>query len=256
MKRISLFIFLVAFYSSLRAADISHSVGIEFGYAQPTYRLNAPKETGSGATSLSSTQLHGIKIGLVYDLNLIRGFGLSTAVHYTYGYHLDDWEAYPYDANGHAIPITTYELKTRYDFHQIELALDLQYKFAIAKNTHNILYTGPTIQYIPSMTARDTWRTKIGGNELNEHPYAYISWDYSNGEMAEYYKQYNVTWGIGAGFQYQWLYLRGGYDFGLINPYNFSNFSSLSAYSQDRLTRGRLDQWQIKIGFYFWRSDK
>ena len=62
-------------------------------------------------------------------------------------------------------------------------------------------------------------------------------------------KRINVTWGIGAGFQYDRYFLRGGYDFGLINPYVSQTFTG-----QDVYTRGRFDQWQIKLGIYFWKG--
>ena len=55
-----------------------------------------------------------------------------------------------------------------------------------------------------------------------------------------------------TGFQYDRYYLRGGYDFGLINPYKLSNFSQVGL--ADRNTRGRLDQWQIKLGVYLWQQ--
>mgnify|MGYP003456251769 FL=1 len=55
----------------------------------------------------------------------------------------------------------------------------------------------------------------------------------------------NVTWGVGAGLQYKRYFLRGGYDFGLINPYKSDMFDGFDIY-----TRGRFDQWQIKLGMY------
>jgi hypothetical protein len=71
---------------------------------------------------------------------------------------------------------------------------------------------------------------------------------YSVDDMNDYaLKRLNVTWGIGAGFQYQRYFLRGGYDFGLINPYKAQSFSNIDVH-----TRGRFDQWQIKLGMYLW----
>jgi len=59
----------------------------------------------------------------------------------------------------------------------------------------------------------------------------------------------NITWGVGAGFQYRRYFLRGGYDFGLLNPYKYTDFESGTH------THGRLDQWEIKIGMYLWYED-
>ena len=63
-------------------------------------------------------------------------------------------------------------------------------------------------------------------------------------------RRLNITWGVGAGFQYQRYFLRGGYDFGLFNPYKNQQFEGT-----DRYTRGRLDQWSVKIGMYLWYND-
>jgi hypothetical protein len=72
---------------------------------------------------------------------------------------------------------------------------------------------------------------------------------YSKEDMKDYaLKRINVTWGIGAGLQYERYFLRGGYDFGLINPYKADQFEGKDIY-----TRGRFDQWQIKVGMYLWQ---
>ena len=67
-------------------------------------------------------------------------------------------------------------------------------------------------------------------------------------------KRINVTWGLGAGFQYDRYFLRGGYDFGLINPYKASQFDYTDTNGGRPRTRGRFDQWQIKVGIYLWQS--
>ena len=65
------------------------------------------------------------------------------------------------------------------------------------------------------------------------------------------YHRFNVTWGVGAGFQYKQYYLRGGYDFGICNPYNDRYFNhSISTYEFNR--KGRQDQWSLKLGVYLW----
>jgi hypothetical protein len=61
-------------------------------------------------------------------------------------------------------------------------------------------------------------------------------------------KRLNVTWGVGAGLQYERYFIRGGYDFGLINPYQLRQFPG-----EDVYTRGRIDQWQVKVGIYLWQ---
>jgi hypothetical protein len=60
---------------------------------------------------------------------------------------------------------------------------------------------------------------------------------------------------LGAGFQYDRYFLRGGYDFGLINPYKASHhFDYTETNGGNPRTRGRFDQWQIKLGMYLWEK--
>jgi hypothetical protein len=120
--------------------------------------------------------------------------------------------------------------------------VDWQYKFEIAKRTWLIIYTGPTLQC--GLLLKDKWYVNDGNNISFTHEEDI----YSEEDMKDYaLKRVNVTWGVGAGFQYERYFLRGGYDFGLINPYKAQTFLGKDIY-----TRGRFDQWQIKLGMYLW----
>ena len=84
-----------------------------------------------------------------------------------------------------------------------------------------------------------------------------VTWSYQD-QQDKYLRRLNVTWGVGAGFQYKRYFLRGGYDFGIINPYKAITFNALDGAlfaGDDRWTRGRLDQWQIKMGLYLWQME-
>ena len=61
----------------------------------------------------------------------------------------------------------------------------------------------------------------------------------------------NVMWGVGAGFRYKRYFLRGGYDFGITNPYR-DRYFDISTGNQWR-RKGRFDQWSIKLGIYLWQ---
>lgn len=255
MKRISFAFMLLAVTLAAKAVDLDYTqaLGLQFGYANPVYRLNQPVETSDDKTALVATQLRGFKVGLVYDASIWGGFGVMTGLNYTFAAHISPWEEYAYDlegkpiASGYARP---YEERYKYQFHQLELFVDWQYKFEIARDTWIILYTGPTIQCVASYKQTNLLRMKATGEQVRQKTIAYF--DYSDEDIAHDLRRVNVTWGIGAGFQYDRYYLRGGYDFGLINPYKFSNFNEVGM--ADRNTRGRLDQWQIKLGAYLWRQ--
>ena len=81
-------------------------------------------------------------------------------------------------------------------------------------------------------------------------PYETFRYDgYKNDVPDQTFRHLNITWGLGAGFQYKRYFLRGGYDFGLLNPYKNTDFEN------GIHTRGRLDQWEIKIGMYLWYAE-
>ena len=135
-------------------------------------------------------------------------------------------------------------------FNEIELFVDWQYKFEVAKETYLMLYTGPTLQCGLSLDVNHYLRNDLT-DEVEPNRYSAYNTDVAN----EHLTRLNITWGVGAGFQYKRYFLRGGYDFGLINPYANKEFVDVLDQPTGRYTRGRLDQWSIKIGMYIWYEE-
>ena len=230
MKRLTLIFFICAATTMASAQDY---FGVQLGFAQPIARLNTP----TTKTSLLPTSYNGFKVGLVYDATIVKGFGVSMGLNYTFGNHTSAWKQI--GKNPHPQERSTGQ------YHQLEIPIDWQYKFEIAKRTWIILYTGPTLQCGLSLTS-NKFETDNYGKIKDD----VISSDfYLIEDKNKALKRINVTWGLGAGFQYDRYFLRGGYDFGLINPYKERSFVGHDAY-----TRGRFDQWQIKVGIYLWQS--
>ena len=234
MKRLTLILFICAATTMASAQDY---FGVQLGFAQPIARLNTP----TTKTSLFSTSYNGFKVGLVYDATIIKGFGVSMGLNYTFGNHTSAWKqigTLPYPQE-----------RTTGQYHQLEIPIDWQYKFEIAKRTWIILYTGPTLQCGLDLTSK-LYKTNNGKEITLEKDNSFYSEDMKDKEL----KRINVTWGLGAGFQYDRYFLRGGYDFGLINPYKASQFDYTDTNGGHPRTRGRFDQWQIKVGIYLWQS--
>lgn len=234
MKRLTLILFICAATTMASAQDY---FGIQLGFAQPIARLNTP----TTKTSLFPTSYNGFKVGLVYDATIIKGFGVSMGLNYTFGNHTSAWKqigTLPYPQE-----------RTTGQYHQLEIPIDWQYKFEIAKRTWIILYTGPTLQCGLDLTSK-LYKTNNGKEITLEKDNSFYSEDMKDKEL----KRINVTWGLGAGFQYDRYFLRGGYDFGLINPYKASQFDYTDTNGGHPRTRGRFDQWQIKVGIYLWQS--
>lgn len=234
MKRLTLILFICAATTMASAQDY---FGIQLGFAQPIARLNTP----TTKTSLFPTSYNGFKVGLVYDATIIKGFGVSMGLNYTFGNHTSAWKqigTLPYPQE-----------RSTGQYHQLEIPIDWQYKFEIAKRTWIILYTGPTLQCGLDLTSK-LYKTNNGKEITLEKDNSFYSEDMKDKEL----KRINVTWGLGAGFQYDRYFLRGGYDFGLINPYKASQFDYTDTNGGHPRTRGRFDQWQIKVGIYLWQS--
>lgn len=234
MKRIVMLCIIVA--SAAMAYSQSY-VGVNVGYAQPITRLNLP--VMGKESVLNPTTYNGMKVGVVYDVTLIKGLGVSMGLNYTMGGNATEWKS-------KSSSIKYPQERSRGWYHQLEIPVDWQYKFQIAKDTWLMLYTGPTLQCGLSLQKKNYVNDgkTVEMNAKNPTDNLYDADD--TGVFA--LKRLNVTWGVGAGFQYERYFLRGGYDFGIINPYKVESFTG-----QDIYTRGRFDQWQIKLGMYLWQ---
>ena len=214
-------------------------LGVQVGYARSITRLN--KVVSGKTLDPAATGYDGLKVGFVYDATIIKGFGVSIGLNYTFGANTTDWMKQGSSQEG-IYP----QIRSHGQYHQIEIPVDWQYKFEIAQRTWLILYTGPTLQC--GLVFKDKWYAR---NDNKSNAFTHEENLYSVEDMGDYaLKRLNVTWGVGAGFQYERYFLRGGYDFGIINPYKAQYFNISEEYKP--YTRGRFDQWQIKLGIYFW----
>ena len=207
-------------------------IGVQVGFTQPTTRLNMP--VSGKEKTLTPTALNGFKVGVVYDATLVAGFGYTIGLNYTFGAKKTDWKSVGSNTYPRSYKSTMY--------HQLEIPVDWQYKFEIAKKTWFMLYTGPTLQC--GLAFKESTYNQI----TSSGDITIDAKDRYNMKTVFALNRLNVTWGVGAGLQYERYFIRGGYDFGLINPYKSDVFNISDEYSP--YTRGRFDQWQLKIGMY------
>lgn len=230
MKKSLLTLMMVFTAMSVFAVDLpKQGFGFQIGWAQPILRLNS----NTSKDTLSNTvKLYGLKVGVVYDASYVAGFGSSMGINYTFGAASTPWEK----------KNMSFSERTKYAYHELELFVDWQYKFEVAKETYLMLYTGPTIQCGLAYQYRTDKRNEMTDEVTEGTTFKPYTSELNDVAM----KRINVTWGVGAGFQYKRYFLRGGYDFGLINPYKNAD------YENGNHTRGRIDQWNIKLGAYLW----
>lgn len=246
MKKFVVSMLLLVVATTMMASDDAYQAfGVQIGYSSPIFRLNEPAEIQEDKSKLTNTILNGLKVGVVFECNYVKGFGSLIGLNYSYGVNNSSWRRLS-DRQSFEYPRT----KTRTEDHIMELFVDWQYKFEIAQNTYVILYTGPTIQAHLSLMETQFVQSSMDDKDVTQKKIS--SFNYDDGEMMRDFNRLNVLWGLGLGFQYDRYFLRGGYDFGLMNPYKITNFSQ-AGYT-DRNTRGRLDGWQIKLGVYLWEK--
>ena len=242
MKKVFLTMLVVCMAMHAAAVELpKQGFGLQVGWAQPILRLNSPT---SKDTLSNTVKLKGFKIGVVYDASFAAGFGSSIGINYTFGASNGGWNK---ENASQILPYPQSRLFITY--HQVELFVDWQYKFEVAKETYLMLYTGPTLQCGVGFTMRKDTRA-LDPSTLEEYVIPGDRYSaYNTDQQDQSLKRFNVTWGVGAGFQYKRYFLRGGYDFGLLNPYKNRDFEN------GNHTRGRLDQWNIKVGVYLWYQD-
>ena len=234
MKRIISICLLMSSIIAFAHAEGKQYVGVQLGFTQPITRLNLP--VLGQETKLTPTVLNGFKVGVVYDATIVKGFGYTLGLNYTFGANTSEWKK---------VGILDYPRTQKQEiYHQLEIPVDWQYKFEIANKTYLMLYTGPTLQV--GLSYKQNTRTQMTSSGET----ASVDKDVYTMDGVFALKRLNVTWGVGAGLQYERYFLRGGYDFGLINPYKEATFHVSDDYNP--YTRGRFDQWQIKIGMYLW----
>ena len=233
MRRIAILICTIAL--SMTSIYAENYLGVQVGYAHSVARLNA----ASTPKTLHPIAYNGMKVGVVYDATIVKGFGVTMGLNYTFGANSTDWTKKVTGQPGEFPQVCS-----RGQYHQLEIPVDWQYKFEIAKKTWFMLYTGPTLQC--GLAFKESTYNQI----TSSGDITIDAKDRYNMKSVFALNRLNVTWGVGAGLQYERYFIRGGYDFGLINPYKSDVFNISDEYSP--YTRGRFDQWQIKLGMYLW----
>lgn len=240
MKKIIIAAILLLSVSALYAQEGVTSFGFVAGFVEPVqyYRANkVPDKLTRDATD-------GFKIGFRFETGIIKGFGVAMELNYGFGADVNSYVAVVGQS-------TLFKEKRDHYYHYLELPVDWQYKFMIAKQTYLSVYTGPTLQC--GLVNYYDVKQKLGDDIINKERIDVYKID----EDEKYdpylnldYNRVNVTWGVGVGFQYKRYFIRGGYDFGIMPCYHDTYYNESATDGWNR--RGRLDQWQIKLGIYLW----
>lgn len=231
---------LLAVSTGVKAEE--QGVALQLGYANPV--LREPDLTAENLSYNSKlknpTQLRGFKFGVAYEGTIAKGFGAFFALDYTAGFNNTKWQQKTPNMKDPRV-------STRTQYHDLSLRSDWQYKFNVAKQTYLLLYTGPVIDI--NLAMKSNYREKNFDLMKREDV---ITVNETKNRMDDLLR-YNIQWGIGAGFQYDRYYLRGGYDFGIVNTYKHKTYDNEFGTHK---YRSRLDAWHITLGVFLWRSEE
>lgn len=235
MKKMIWTMMLLVGAIGLHAQEGVSNIGLTLGFNQPTdrYRTNPLKDT------LNQTDIYnGLSVGLAYETTFVKGFGLYMGLNYAFSTVQGKWTQ--------PLPQFAQYERNCYYLHTLNVPVQWQYKFEIAKETYLLLYTGPTMQLGLGWKQRhDIKRGQVTTENIDIYAI-----DNDNDGVHDY-RRFQLQWGLGGGIQYQQYFIRGGYDFGILN-----SFRDPWYFDQYRF-RGRMDGWHITLGMYLWQiSDK
>ena len=87
MKRTTTILFALLLAAGVMAQDDEMGgLGIHVGYASPTLRINSPS-----SKKLDNIAMNGVKIGLSYDASIVKGFGSTLGLNYTFATYHSNW---------------------------------------------------------------------------------------------------------------------------------------------------------------------
>lgn len=220
-------------------AQSETNLGFTLGFAEPIDRYRS----GYNSEKIDRKNVtDGVKLGLICETTIVKGFGVAIGLNYGFGADVNKWVSKP--------GMTAIQTKEDHFFHYLEIPVDWQYRFLIAKKTYLSLYTGPTLMCGLSNTYRN--REKIAGKLTSDVRTNVYQVNKDGDEIADY-NRVNVTWGVGLGFQYDRYFIRGGYDFGIMSSYRDGFHNAVVGNPYEYKNMGRLDQWQLKLGIYLWQ---
>ena len=70
----------VAVATAAVAQSLPQGLGIQIGFAEPIMRLNSSDSNMPKDSLVNKTIMNGLKVGLVYDGTIIKGFGATVGI--------------------------------------------------------------------------------------------------------------------------------------------------------------------------------
>jgi len=205
---------IIAVLAIVSVGTVNAQLGVQAGYVSSKFVGENPY----------TDPYNGFNAGLTYDMEIQGGVGLHYGLLYTL---ISDKESEDlFDAT----------LTTKSFGHFLNVPVQATYKYAINRDLRIFAYAGPN--FTMGVAGSNTLSSDATDRELKDSWYK--EGDGLFGEMIgdSFYKRFDIQLGVGLGVQYSNFILKGGYDWGLLNPYG-SDF------------KANRNQFNISLGYLF-----
>lgn len=197
---------LVAILVTVGAATANAQLGVQAGYVNST--MKAENKTISDLI-YGSGNFNGFEVGLTYNMPIQGGFALQYGLLYTNLFKNSE--------------ILTVETKRSASYLNIPFRIAYGLDLGGAKV---FAYGGP------NFAIGLTGKNKVGNADLNWYKEV-------DGDESDPVKRFDILLGAGLGVQFSNFIVKGGYDWGLLNPYGTDNY---------KINR---NQFNISLGYQF-----
>ncbi len=215
---------------------------------------------GSDAKFKRAEKQKGTSIGFLWELDFKKwrtvDIGMESGL--TYSYHKGKSSDTRIDGAFKS------EIKTQHIRHDLSIPLRFVYRQLIARDTYFTIYFGPNFQFSAgnkalstekrpdsqgNITELKTTYNLLSGSEANKFVRTHVTDELEqNAPVWGNVKPFNLQLGLAASLQFHEIQIRGGYDWGLGNLFQYTNTATnLKSW---KLT-DRVDQWFIGLVLFF-----
>lgn len=182
-------ILIAALLATFSISLANAQIGFKAGYINSDFKQNISEET-----NVESESMNGFKVGPTYDLAFTPSFSLQTGLLYSILLNKES-------ESSASVKIT---------MQYLNLPIRATYTYDFGNNLKLFGFAGPQIVYGLSAKAK----ASVSSFEVN--------YNFYKGEYASM-KRFDIQLGLGAGFQFENFRFKVGYDFGMLNIFDFGD---------------------------------
>ena len=214
MKKTMKSFVIIAVLAIVSVGTANAQLGVQAGYVSSKFV----------AEDSEADPYNGFNVGLTYDMAIQGGFGLHYGLLYTL---ISDKESVK-----ETLPILgDVEVTYKSSGHFLNIPVQATYKYAINSDFGIFAYAGPNFTMGVAGSEKISYSIAEAGDDGK------ASW-YGEDDGIDF-GRFDIQLGVGLGIQYSNFVLKGGYDWGLLNPYGDDDF---------KINR---NQFNVSLGFLF-----